>query len=905
MWGREKAVKKTLTFEWGTEKQVKVSSAGHTDSLFYEAYRQAMAGVVEIVRASRLYTDSQDLFLERNDRENGKSESSYLPQTDRYYYNYPSNMIVFSGERGTGKSSALLTFVDDLSCQGSGLFDREFLDDMVRHELPGLSLRQVERVLSDVRFVPATPIDPTKLEDGSHILAVILAKMFKIAADKWDEEDGAAVRRTYPQERLNEKNRLLEHFAQCYQHIIALKNIGDPKEFEALDVLRELGDTVDLKREFADLVRELLDFCFPGRTNTFLVLQIDDTDMNVKFAYKLLEDLRKYLVIPRIMIVMAADLEHLTKVVESEFLSGYSKKLQDIEDMAGNIATQYITKLFPQTRQIWLPSLKSYLKEQINQVSICCRVLDEQILPVGRTGRFDSQDEIFRLIYQKTGIIFLKREDCLHFIIPDNMRDFSHFLAVLAQMRSVENPDERQPDFFLPNIEDLIAGKRSSEVRQHSAKLQARLQNVQRFRDYFLHGWAINNLSAEHIKILNALHQTSFGSKVRFIWEKLKSDSKSDSQAASYAGLMEILHQDERSADEEKMKFAFAIRNYFSFLAHCIVLEDLKQFYDELADFCEAGSKLQDPQEQTKKDLLGAGISGAETQRGSQEDYQIKKWGVEFRRLRSIFGSNLFPETIPQGQQKTKMITDLKRPMNAGGEKRTGQIACHWEHKLCSAWDPKTDRLVLNTLYTLFLDDKPRESGSSIEADLTYYIPNSLYYSPHEPVSAFVKKRLNGTASLIDSSATEKTDIKPESAWQEAQSMSLLVALNADVQQAISRTLQGKFKRDEEEDNSKNNVNTEDTQDANNADVIFLDLDTGIQMMQEFLQEIGEGFNAPHLDDEEKRAEQPIRCLGELSLPKWFGKAYYSKSLEADTKSENEPQGTIKFFKGRFEKNKP
>lgn len=891
MWGRDKAVKKTLSFEWGTEKQVKVSSAGHRDSLFYEAYRQAMAGVVEIVRASRLYTDSQDLFLERNNRENGKSESSYLPQADCYYYNYPSNMIVFSGERGTGKSSALLTFVDDLSCQGSGLFEREFLDDMVRHELPGLSLRQVERVLSDVRFVPATPIDPTKLEDGSHILAVILAKMFKIAADRWDEEDGAAVRRSYPQERLNEKNRLLEHFSQCYQHIIALKNIGDPKEFEALDILKELGDTVDLKREFADLVRELLDFCFPGRANTFLVLQIDDTDMNVRFAYKLLEDLRKYLVIPRMMIVMAADLEHLTKVVESEFLSGYNKKLQDIEDMAGNIATQYITKLFPQTRQIWLPSLKSYLKEQINQVSICCSVLNEQILPVGRTGRFDSQDEIFRLIYQKTGIIFLKREDHLHFIIPDNMRDLSHFLAVLAQMRSVANPDEKRPDFFLPNIEDIIAGKQSSVVRQHSAKLQARLQNVQRFRDYFLHGWAINNLSAEHIKILSVLHQTSFGSKIKFIWENLKSNSKTDSQAVSYAGLMDMLHQYERSADEEKMKFGFAIRNYFSFLAHCIVLEDLKQFYDELADFCEAGSEFQDPREQTKEDLLGAGISGAETRHGSQEDYQIKKWGVEFRRLRSIFGSHLFPETIPNNQQTIPETTGLKWPMNDGGEEQTGYICCHWNPDLCFAKDLKKDRLVLNTLYTLFLDDKPLESGSLIEADLTSYIPNSLYYSPHEPVSTLVKDRFTGTASLIDSFATGKSDIKPESAWQEAQSMSLLVALNADVQQAISRTLQDKVKWEDSSEYKKN-------------DPSLVDLDTGILLMQEFLQEIGEGFNAPHLDDEEKGTEQPIRCLGELSFPKWFGASYHSKKLEADTQNENGPRGTTRFFLGKLKKNK-
>ena len=120
--------------------------------------------------------------------------------------------------------------------------------------------------------------------------------------------------------------------------------------------------------------------------------------------------------------------------------------------------------------------------------------------------------------------------------------------------------------------------------------------------------------------------------------------------------------------------------------------------------------------------------------------------------------------------------------------------------------------------------------------------------------------------------------------------MSLLVALNADVQQAISKTLQDK-------------VRWVDSSEYNKTDNSLVDLDTGILLMQEFLQEIGEGFNAPHLDDEEKRTEQPIRCLGELSLPKWFGESYHSKKLESETKNEHGPDEPTRVFLAKLEKN--
>ena len=167
---------KKITFHLGAEKQIKISTAGHSDSLFYEGYRQALAGVIEIVRASSGYVRDWDDLSRRGDK---ALRTPYYSQTvengsfcggDKDFYNFPSNLLVFTGGRGTGKSSAMLTFVDSWGKKESQLFSREFVEDMVRYELPGMVASAEEQAVSAVYdllretvFLPLSPIDPTTL----------------------------------------------------------------------------------------------------------------------------------------------------------------------------------------------------------------------------------------------------------------------------------------------------------------------------------------------------------------------------------------------------------------------------------------------------------------------------------------------------------------------------------------------------------------------------------------------------------------------------------------------------------------------------------------------------------------------------------------------------------------------
>ena len=768
-------MKKKIEFQLGAEKQIKVSKAGRSGSLFYEGYRQGLAGVIEIVRASTYYTQQCDCFSCRNGAEKGgygtwcglpgghqkgscgiRSCGEYYGAVkDKDYYNYPNNLIVFSGGRGTGKSSAMLTFVDSLAQRNSIMFQREFLSDVVKCELPGMvgesgtssAVDLVHELLCRCTFLHLAPIDPTTLEEEGQILVNILARMFQKAEEVWEQNKYAPNRRN----DLNEKNELMRQFTVCYEYASAIKQKGDKrKEFDGLDLLSSLGDSSNLKRQMAALVEKLLCFAVPeGGKDTYLVLQIDDTDMNVQQAYSILEDIRKYLVIPRLIIVMAADLEHLSRVVESSLLRSYTDRFSNPAAHVHGIASQYISKLVPQSRRICLPELGVYLREHPD-TEIVYKVGETELLPDG--GCFtDSQEQIFRLIYQKTGMVFLRKENHLHYIIPDNMRLLSHFLAMLVQMQTVASPNAGDPAFFCP-----AGGSRE----EHLARLQARLQNVQRFRDYFLGTWASNALTEEDAQHLRELAAANLPNKVGIVCSELKESKKSEYR--TYSDMIRLLREkDKAAATDAEKRYYFAIRTYFSLLAHSIVLEELTAHYEKerAARYCV------------------------------------------FKRLYPVFGSRIFPYAAASVKKRQTIHLNLKRTKLGAAESAaerkamvrllerhevmgSGSFQILWKAPEKMSMPPSLLHKPQNPgfLYSMLCPYELPDGETNIWADFTTPIVNCLYLTPEEYTSPLSERVVADTANT--------SGMKPDT-WCDMQSSALLVLLNWDVQYALGARVLG------------------------------------------------------------------------------------------------------------------
>lgn len=597
----ERALGKILQFQRGAEKRVRVSEDVSESSLFYPAYQQAFAAVVEIVDESARCTERDYAGSASGSNETGFKDLTRLIREDKYLYNYPNNMIAFSGGRGTGKSSAMLTFVQALQDRNSFAYKSSFIDQVVCRELPGFNSYDVEKLIDSTEFVSLSPIDPTLMGEGDEILNVILSRMYQMASDAWDCGKRGLRRNYWESDEpsfdgsldadLNQKNCLLERFSACFEHVSAIKQMERGSyRLQGLDSLGELGDAAKLKCELARLVENLLRFCTLGSSRrSFLVIQIDDTDMNIKQAYAILEDLRKYLMIPRVIIVMAANLAHLKRVVESTLLSDYENRLGNSAcKLASDIASQYITKLFPQSRHIRLPNLNSYLRDRVDDVDVSYLVNGEDLLlseGMGNTvASSDMQKKVLALIYRKTGLIFLRRENQLHRIIPGNMRLLAHFLSMLVSMADVEPDTSKKPRYFGGELENEQA------VADHIDLLNLRAGNIARFTDYFLETWLQNNLTEGDADVIRQLSRLDREQKVKFacrsIVDKLAGEGDvgkpNPDDYYGYDYLVMLYELSEKLlCDERDFCFIFAIQTYFSLLAHSIVVDRLIGFYSE------------------------------------------------------------------------------------------------------------------------------------------------------------------------------------------------------------------------------------------------------------------------------------------------------------------------------------
>lgn len=111
----------------------------------------------------------------------------------------------------------------------------------------------------------------------------------------------------------------------------------------------------------------------------YLVISIDDIDMNLRVGEKMLEDIRKYLMIPNVIILIAVKMEQLKQIVQQRYLvylkdnellekeidnikEEKSNLLEDFKENIINITDKYLEKVIPYNRRIRIPNLSEISK---------------------------------------------------------------------------------------------------------------------------------------------------------------------------------------------------------------------------------------------------------------------------------------------------------------------------------------------------------------------------------------------------------------------------------------------------------------------------------------------------------------------------------------------------------------
>lgn len=428
---------------------------------FYNSYQDAKYQLREIVLASF---------------QNKKDEEEQLTTKERIelLHKYPNNVIAFCADRGRGKTTAMLSFSNALEMLGASEKGDplKFWDNIL----------DKERILA-VRFEVMASIDPASMENSESVLEQIISQLFenfcrKVKSKSRYESGG----------KNSDRDALSCMFQKCAQAIDALYK--DPKTRDTLiedelDKISEIGQSAKLLLLLHELIDKYLDFMRDKESKCCLVVQIDDADMDIGRSYQILEDVRKYLGLPRVVVLMATNVQQLETTVEQHFLKEYERGLKYDDSMitverCHDIAVLYLEKAIPHPRRIYLPDIGETIRQHLSQFRVNYQDA-ENLLP-----EKTYQEQLLNLLHRKTGLVFTFEPDYLHNLLPAHMRELCQFLSFFDSMKDVSDGYEVAIDIF--QKQSFSEGKSIPQFLDQWEK------NLSRLEFYVVDLWSAVNL---------------------------------------------------------------------------------------------------------------------------------------------------------------------------------------------------------------------------------------------------------------------------------------------------------------------------------------------------------------------------------------------------------------------------
>lgn len=349
------------------------------------------------------------------------------------------NVIPFMGTRGSGKTSAMISFAGALKEYNHYLKEGK---DPLFYEFDIVKSGSCDgrRKAKEIMFTCLDWIDGSLLEERENIFKVILAQMYSRFL-KWEQRD-----LSNNKDFEYEKRELQQGFDKIYRNICKLEvEEGSSVYLEesAISSLRDLSSSLALKADFEKFVQKYLDILRYGQhgydvrkdAEHFLVIVIDDLDLNVRNGFDMLEKIHRYMMVPNIIVLLAVDYGQLRILCEKNFyrmIPKVDKKLRERGKEAEKLARDFLDKVLPANVRIYMP-----------QLTKCHNVKVEQ----EKNRVMNLKTTLFEMIYSKLGMRMdidgVKR----HFFEQNSLRGYVSFYLMLDNMEKLtERKGERSSE---------------------------------------------------------------------------------------------------------------------------------------------------------------------------------------------------------------------------------------------------------------------------------------------------------------------------------------------------------------------------------------------------------------------------------------------------------------------------
>jgi len=338
---------------------------------------------------------AEDMIKKVNDEEEGeKNKQEEHPRLEEITeYN---SLIVFTGDRGSGKSTAMRTFIKDV--------------------------KKIKKV-----HVLMPIIDPTLFANDERLIGAVVSHIFnKVKEDTANHK----VQHFKPEKTKEVYKRCDEvHAALRVVYTGVKETVKD--ETDSLESLDKLTSSTLLQNKLYKLFKAFEEW---GEHKT-LVIPIDDVDMKVSGNYDMLEEIRNYLFSPHVIVVMAVKFEQLTDSIEQHFkkqMKGPPSISNALDAQPAEMASKYLLKLIPAPRRVALHGLRLETLRDCKAKFADHKYGDAEFIV----------DKFLNLVWHKTGIVLVKNRAGSHGLIPANLRALHHMFDMLQSLESILYPKE-------------------------------------------------------------------------------------------------------------------------------------------------------------------------------------------------------------------------------------------------------------------------------------------------------------------------------------------------------------------------------------------------------------------------------------------------------------------------------
>lgn len=509
--------RRTITFNIGDENRIVVENINKDtikSSIFSEPYHYILNALDHYIDA---LSDNRDNDLKGNDM-------------------WRNNIFAFIGERGSGKTSCMRSIV---------------------HLLEDPRNSQLDNVVLNSNFYALDMIDPSFIDNESNIIGVILATLYKKFLDhSQDINEGLKI-------------KLAESFARVqhdFSRMMTERAIPD----DDLEALSSLSAAIDLRTSMQNLIDKFMKYM--GKEKAILLIPVDDIDLYSKAATIMVEQIRKYLVLPNVLVVMAVKLDQLAKLKRLQYSTEYRDDNQTLNDTdLDEMVDRYITKLVPYNHRVYMPESTVYWDAglHINQKDIPCY-------------QFESvRQAVPELIFRKTRYLFYNSAVKTSFIVPDNLRELRQIIRLLVDMK----------DYWQYDGDGKLIAEETN--------------NKEVFKKYLFESWMMNHLDADSQKGIKELASISEAIQInatalRIIRDKFEKDKFFETKDSPISNILNSNNQvyniaigdvlaiidfvERKDITLEQMHFLFMIKTIYSMR--------LYEFYDEYIEELHANKEL-------------------------------------------------------------------------------------------------------------------------------------------------------------------------------------------------------------------------------------------------------------------------------------------------------------------------